>query len=105
MRYPFPGNIRELENIIERSIAMETTNIILPENLILSRNEEGNRARINAEFPEGGINLNEELTKLEKDYLEKALEKAGGSKSKAAELLRISYDSFHYRCEKLGIDS
>jgi len=105
MRYPFPGNIRELENIIERSIAMETTNIILPENLILSRNEEGNRARINTEFPEGGINLNEELTKLEKDYLEKALEKAGGSKSKAAELLRISYDSFHYRCEKLGIDS
>jgi len=105
MRYPFPGNIRELENIIERSIAMETTNIILPENLILSRNEKGNRARINTEFPEGGINLNEELTKLEKDYLEKALEKAGGSKSKAAELLRISYDSFHYRCEKLGIDS
>ena len=33
MQYPFPGNVRELENIIERSIALETSNIILPENL------------------------------------------------------------------------
>ena len=37
MQYPFPGNIRELENIIERSIALETSNIILPENLVLSK--------------------------------------------------------------------
>ena len=37
MQYPFPGNIRELENIIERSIALETSNIILPENLIMTK--------------------------------------------------------------------
>ncbi len=39
MHYPFPGNIRELENIIERSVALETSNIILPENLILSQDQ------------------------------------------------------------------
>ena len=43
MQYPFPGNIRELENIIERSVALETSNIILPENLILSQAAGGER--------------------------------------------------------------
>ncbi|MBE0557300.1 MAG: sigma-54-dependent Fis family transcriptional regulator [Proteobacteria bacterium] len=103
MQYPFPGNIRELENIIERSVALETSNIILPENLILSQatvKKEGDRF---SELPETGINLNDELAKFEKALIEKALQKAQGSKTRAAELLKISYDSLHYRSEKLGI--
>ena len=55
------------------------------------------------ELPETGINLNDELAKFEKALIEKALLKAQGSKTKAAELLKISYDSLHYRSEKLGI--
>jgi two-component system response regulator PilR (NtrC family) len=58
-----------------------------------------------SELPDTGINLNEELEKLEKALIEKALLKAQGSKTRAAELLRISYDSLHYRSEKLGIGS
>jgi two-component system response regulator PilR (NtrC family) len=50
-----------------------------------------------------GLDLNDELAKFEKRLIEQALEKAGGSKSRAAELLKISYDSLHYRSEKLGI--
>ena len=103
MQYPFPGNIRELQNIIERSVALETSNIILPENLILSReiSEEGEKTT--PELPDDGLNLSDELAIFEKGMIEKALKKAGGSKSRAAELLKISYDSLHYRSEKLGI--
>ena len=57
------------------------------------------------ELPDNGINLNEELEKFEKALIEKALLKAMGSKTRAAELLKISYDSLHYRSEKLGIGS
>ena len=103
MHYPFPGNIRELENIIERSVALETSNIILPENLILTKGtgEKGNFS-IN-ELSDIGIDLNDELAKFEKLLIEKALEKADGSKTRAAELLKINYDSLYYRSEKLGI--
>ncbi len=103
MQYPFPGNVRELENIIERSVALETSNIILPENLIMTKEtgEKGNFSM--GEISDIGIDLNDELAKLERLLIEKALEKANGSKTRAAELLKISYDSLHYRSEKLGI--
>jgi len=105
MNYHFPGNVRELENIIERSVILEQTNIILPENLILLKDEKGAKNLYEEiPIPEGGIDLNEELMRLERSLIEKALTKAQGSKTKAAELLRISIDSLRYRLEKLGID-
>ena len=103
MDYAFPGNIRELENIIERSITMETSNIILPENLLLSTNATG-MANLHIEIPDKGINLNEELEKIEKKFIEKALQKAKGSKTRAGELLHVTFDSLRYRIEKLGIE-
>ncbi len=104
LKYPFPGNIRELKNIIERSVALETSNIILPDNLILSEGmaREGAGGPRHDIFEEEG-SLNDKLALFEKKLVEKALEKANGSKSRAAELLGITYDSLHYRCEKLGI--
>jgi len=103
MQYPFPGNIRELQNIIERSVALETSNIILPENLILSREISEEEEKTTPDLPDDGLNLNDELAIFEKELIEKALKKANGSKSRAAELLKISYDSLYYRSEKLGI--
>jgi two-component system response regulator PilR (NtrC family) len=103
MQYPFPGNIRELENIIERSIALETSNIILPENLVMSKDMGNNGSYSIHEMSDIGLDLNDELAKFEKRLIEQALLKADGSKTRAAELLKISYDSLHYRSEKLGI--
>ncbi|MCX5848736.1 MAG: sigma-54 dependent transcriptional regulator [Deltaproteobacteria bacterium] len=104
MNYPFPGNIRELENIIERSVAMESSNIILPESLTLSTDTTIGASRFDIEITDKGINLNTELEKIEKIMIEKALQKTKGSKTKAAELLNVTFDSLRYRIEKLGVE-
>lgn len=105
MEYQFPGNIRELENIIERSVALETSNIILPENLVIS-NESSGDAEIFQMFhiPDQGVILNDILADYEKQWILKALEKARGSKTRAAELLNITFDSMRYRIDKLGLE-
>ena len=102
--YAFPGNIRELENIIERSVAMESSNIILPESLTLHTEVSSGVPRFDIEITAKGIDLNAELGKIEKIMIEKALQKTNGSKGKAAELLNVTFDSLRYRIEKLGIE-
>ena len=104
MKYPFPGNIRELENIIERSIALETSNIILPENLVLNSNIPiAERTLAQFDVPDEGLDLDGELRKIERIFIEKALQKAGGSRKKTAELLKVTADSLHYRMDKLDM--
>ena len=104
MRYAFPGNIRELENIIERGVAMETSNIILPESLVLSAEVDAAQRNIDLDIPDQGIDLNAELEMIEKRAIEKALQKTKGSKTKAAEILHVTFDSLRYRIEKLGVE-
>lgn len=103
MKYPFPGNVRELENIIERSVAMETSAIILPESLVLPGSGFDDPAGGPPEsFPDEGVDLNRLLERYEARLIEGALQKAGGSKSRAARLLKITADSLRYRMEKSG---
>ena len=103
MEYAFPGNIRELENIIERGVAMETSNIILPENLVISANA-ATVPNFDIEITDKGIDLNAEMEKIERRIIEKALLKVKGSKTKAAELLHVTFDSLRYHIEKLGVE-
>ncbi len=104
MKYPFPGNVRELENIIERSIALETSNIILPENLVLHSNVPvAERTLTRFDIPDEGLDLEEEMKKIERIFIEKALQKTGGSRKKTAELLNVTADSLHYRMDKLDM--
>ena len=102
--YAFPGNVRELENIIERSVAMESSNIILPESLTLHPEASQSVPRFDIEITDKGIDLNMEMGKIEKIIIEKALQKTNGSKVKAAELLNVTLDSLRYRIEKLGVE-
>jgi len=102
-RYSFPGNVRELEHIIERSVALETSNIILPDNLILDLTKSESPLSSINEIGDAGIDLNEVLAEFENSLIEKALRKVNGSRTKAAELLHITVDSLKYRMEKLNI--
>jgi two-component system response regulator PilR (NtrC family) len=108
-RYDFPGNARELENMIERSVAIATTNIILPESLALSTYKKGEKDAkkhdlLEFDIPPTGIDLDSVLADAERAYLSKALEMSGGIKQKAAKLLGISFRSLRYRLEKLEIE-
>ncbi|MBF0100977.1 MAG: sigma-54-dependent Fis family transcriptional regulator [Desulfobacterales bacterium] len=102
MKYRFPGNVRELENIIEKSVALETSNIVLPD--CLSDITQNNMcSHIHVNFPDQGIHLNDELIAFESLLIKTAIQKANGSKTKAAKLLDVSMDSLRYRLEKLTI--
>ncbi|CAK8724651.1 two-component system, NtrC family, response regulator PilR [Candidatus Electrothrix aarhusensis] len=110
MDYNFPGNVRELENIIERGVALETSNIILPESLILSRKEKAGSqkeplfvgAQDERELFDRG--MEDILIDLETRMIKHALEAAEGSKMRAAELLKVSFRSFRYKTKKYEID-
>lgn len=103
--YSFPGNVRELENIVERSVALEASNIILPESLTLSRfkREKKKNGVAEVDIPPEGIDLEKEVEKLEKQLLIKALQRTNGEMKKAAQLLKIPYRSIRYRLEKYDI--
>ena len=116
MNYNFPGNVRELENIIERGVALETSNIILPESLSLTTGiaqekrrvaEEENLPLFQAAASEEelyDLGLEKVITNLEKRLIRHALDKTQNSKMRAADLLQMSFRSFRYKVKKYGLD-
>lgn len=114
MDYDFPGNVRELENIIERGVALASTNIILPESLSLTgsfkkkeEQEETGSSKFQAVASERELfdtGLEKVMARMEKRFIEHALEKTGNSKMKAADLLQVSFRSLRYKIKKYGID-
>jgi two-component system response regulator PilR (NtrC family) len=105
MNYPFPGNIRELENVVERSLILDRT--IISESSLPEQVRSARTVGLGSEvsIPDEGMALEPLLEDLEKRYLLKALDKTGGAKKKAADLLGMSFRSFRYRLAKFGLDS
>jgi DNA-binding NtrC family response regulator len=102
--YTWPGNIRELENVIERTVALESSTIIssgsLPEHL---RGVSPSPRIEGVSLPEEGIDIEEYLDNVRRSLMQQALDHTGGHQKNASELLRMSYRAFRYHAEKLGL--
>ena len=107
-KYDYKGNVRELENIIERTVALEGGSTILPESLPPFVNTPSGRKMASSneiEVTDEGIELDKVMGQIEKELLIKAIHTSGGVKKKAAKLLNISFRSMRYRVEKYGLGS
>ena len=105
MAYHFPGNVRELENMIERAVALATTDWLGVDafpNLVGLQGAQPCASAI-GNLPEDGLDLERHLEEYERTILIKALERTGGNRTEAARLLGVSFRSMRYRLSKLGI--
>ena len=105
MHYAWPGNVRELENAIERAVAVsgDRDGLVrvdhLPESVTgVSPGVEGA-----VHIPKEGVDFESRTAQIEKQYLVEALRAAGGVRTRAAELLRMSYRSFRHYAKKYGL--
>jgi two-component system response regulator PilR (NtrC family) len=100
-QYHWPGNIRELENVIERAIVLGNGDLIGLEELPL-RSAPPAEART-FDIPSTGVDLEATLADIEHRYIRRALERSGGIQSRAAELLGLTFRQFRYKLQKHGL--
>jgi two-component system, NtrC family, response regulator PilR len=105
MAYHFPGNVRELENMIERAVTLATTDWLALDAFPNLVGLQGAAPAANpvAFISDEGMDLERHLEEYERTILIKALEKTGGNRTEAARLMRVSFRSMRYRLSKLGI--
>src|SRR5262249_21412862 len=108
--YPFPGNVRELENVLERALTLSTTGLITPEHIKLRAAvrpaaETAPSAAASASPDLGTATaLGEQLEDIERNAIVRALEQTRYNKTAAAKLLGMSFRALRYRIKKLGIE-
>jgi len=106
--YPFPGNVRELENVLERALTLSGGGAITPEHVRLRttprpQTPDGG-TELRSQAPEGNTALGSQLETIERDAIIKALEKTRYNKTAAAKLLGMSFRALRYRIKKLNIE-
>jgi two-component system response regulator PilR (NtrC family) len=101
----WPGNIRELENVVQRAVAMSQGDQILLADLFPNGERQKPPADFLGELPAEGLDLQKRLEQVERHYIEQALARTSGHIGKAAEILGMTFRSIRYRIEKLGIQT
>jgi two-component system response regulator PilR (NtrC family) len=99
--YAFPGNVRELENILERAITLSTSGEISAADIQLRRSSGDAPATPGAQ---ASAALGDHLEDIERDAIRKALEQSRYNKTAAAKILGMSFRALRYRIKKLGIE-
>jgi len=102
--YDFPGNVRELENIIERAVALSSSALIGSSDLPEVKVPKIATPQPPSGLPAEGVDLDQLVSDYERTWVLRALEHSGGVRKHAATLLGISFRSLRYRLEKLGIE-
>jgi len=102
--YEYPGNVRELENIIERAVALSSGALIDVADLPEVKTPRLAPPDLPAMVPAEGVDLDQLVSDYERMWVLRALEQTGGVRKRAASLLGISFRSLRYRLAKLGID-
>ena len=105
-RYSWPGNVRELENLVERLVVLNDDGVIRPSDLpdyILTNSVPQHQQSTQVALPSEGVDLDGVLEKIENGFIERALERARGNKTMAAELLRLNRTTFIERLRKKGM--
>ena len=106
--YAWPGNVRELENVIERTLVLADGDEVGVQDLPLDMTSAAGEADVARPVAEGGggdgIPLNQILEGTERDCIARAMEQAGGIKSKAAEILGIKSGALYYKLDKYGLE-
>ncbi len=105
-RYSWPGNVRELENLVERLVVLNDDGVIRPSDLpdyILTNSVPQHQQTTQVALPSEGVDLDGVLEKIENGFIERALERARGNKTMAAELLRLNRTTFIERLRKKGM--
>ncbi|HEY6094822.1 MAG TPA: sigma-54 dependent transcriptional regulator [Gallionellaceae bacterium] len=102
-QYDFPGNVRELENIIERGLALCSGSIIQPEDLQLAPMAEVEEASQGKSGLSGKYPLTDYLDRIEREAILEALKQTGFNRTAAAKLLGVTFRALRYRLERLGI--
>lgn len=107
LSYPYDGNVRELENIIERAVTLEPGDMVTTESLPMHMQSGSNLLQWagDLEIPEDGLDLDAIVENLERNLITKALRRSGGVRKGAAKLLSISFRSMRYRLDKYDIDA
>ena len=102
--HAWPGNVREMENLIERLVILKKEGLIdlsdLPPEL---SNSPADQLLSQNVFPVDGVNLKETLEQIEVKLIKQALNRSGGNKAKAAELLQLKRTTLVERLKKLGL--
>ena len=101
LQHPWPGNIRELENVIERAIVLAEKKVVLPENLPTEFGTHRGDRRLDDYFSSYSIKHAQKI--METSLIGRALQATGGNKSKASELLEISYPSLLSKIKEYGL--
>ena len=105
MNYSWPGNIRQLENAVERAVALVgSRNIVLPSDLPHEvQKTSGNLFLSEIYIPDEGVNFNTEVSALERELILQSLKKSGGNKKQAAKLLNLKRTTLIEKLKRLDL--